>query len=178
MYPQPWPGREKPQCQKHKVSSSQEPVLRLALIFQICQGAILTFLQKYQSATLSVPSGLQINTRLLYSSRKKETFKRISRIGRERLWQTTSPENIKQIDKRYRGTGRASLWCFQRSETQVKKEADETWRNKQKPVPCTRSSCSSSEIRSQALGKAWMFAKSSHWIEDRRYFLFRYLAGS
>lgn len=63
------------------------------------------------------PPGLQINTRLPHSSRKKETFNRISR---------------------------------------------------------TRSWCSSSEIRSQALGKAWMFGKSPQWTEDRRYFLFRY----
>lgn len=55
MYPQPWPGREKPQHQKHRAQFSRKSVLRLiTLIFQTCQVAILKFLYKYQRAALSV----------------------------------------------------------------------------------------------------------------------------
>lgn len=34
------------------------------------------------------------------------------------------------------------------------------------------------EMRSQALGSAWMPVKSPQWMEESRYFLFKYLPRS
>lgn len=83
-----------------------------------CNINISSEIAEYGSGGLQLcSSGLQIITRLPYSSRKKETLSRMSG---------------------------------------------------------TKSGGSSSEIWSQAVGKAWMLARSSQWIDDRRYFLFRY----